>query len=172
MQDQMVSFAWESWRKKADLVLSRKQLRPFLFLGEVIIMKLVSLLSVDKCQFFSIILVKHNLVIRTSVLMEEQWEYWILSGIETQKIQVLCTLNVHPHVGIMKCPKTKSAKSASIVLIIAPAERKIRTNPKPPKGGHLISTKKTDSQFAIYLENNPFNANAIFCGLSAKRRIK
>lgn len=102
MQDQMVSFAWESWRKKADLVLSRKQLRPFLFLGEVIIMKLVSLLSVDKCQFFSIILVKHNLVIRTSVLMEEQWEYWILSGIETQKNQILYTSNIQPHVGIMR----------------------------------------------------------------------
>lgn len=168
MQDQMVSFAWESWRKKADLVLSRKQLRPFLFLGEVIIMKLVSLLSVDKCQFFSIILVKHNLVIRTSVLMEEQWEYWILSIIENQKNQVLYTSNIHPHVGIMKCPQTKSAKAASIVLIIAPAERKKRTNPKPPTGGHLISTK----QLAIYLEKNPLNANAIFCGLSAKRRIK
>lgn len=168
MQDQMVSFAWESWRKKADLVLSRKQLRPFLFLGEVIIMKLVSLLSVDKCQFFSIILVKHNLVIRTSVLMEEQWEYWILSGIETQKIQVLYTLNVQPHVGIMRWPLTKSAKAASIVLTIAFAERRKRTNPKPPTGGHLISTK----QLAIYLEKNPLNANAIFCGLSAKRRIK
>lgn len=167
MQDQMVSFAWESWRKKADLVLSRKQLRPFLFLGEVIIMKLVSLLSVDKCQFFSIILVKHNLVIRTSVLMEEQWEYWILSIIENQKNQVLYTSNIHPHAGTMKFPRTKSAKAASIVLIIAPARKK-RTNPKPPTGGHLISTK----QLAIYLEKNPLNANAIFCGLSAKRRIK